>query len=98
MKRSVWYACDEDAMYEKERVIPDRTWIVKAQRVALPNTYHHRAVRGTGCFMIGPSAAVIPRRSSSVSHVVFRNRRIMVVSSLFVGPEASSRMGSDRRE
>src|ERR1700722_18795599 len=62
--------------------MPERTCIAKAHRVALPNTYHQRAPLGTGWFMMGPSMALMPRRSSIVSHSFFRNPCAMCSRSL----------------
>src|SRR5271156_3387221 len=72
-------------MYEKASVIPERTWMAKAHRVALPNTYHQRAPLGTGWFMMGPSMAVMPRRSSTVSHSFFRNPSAIRLARLLHG-------------
>src|SRR5450432_3734147 len=59
-------------MYENASVTPVATWMMNAQSVALPKTYHQRAPRGTGCAMIGFSVDMMPRRSSSVDHTVRR--------------------------
>ena len=58
-------------MYENASVTPLSTWMMNANSVALPKTYHQRAPRGTGWLSIGPSSDEMPRRSSSVSQAIF---------------------------
>ncbi len=81
MKTSVSYASSDDAMYEKASVTPLATCTMNASSVALPNTYHQRAPRGTGCSRIGASIFPRPRRSSSTSRKLLRNRAIMAQST-----------------
>src|SRR3954463_6818108 len=44
--------------------MPVTTCMMKQQRVALPKTYHQRALSGTMCFIIGPTICDAPVRSS----------------------------------
>src|SRR5262245_28779203 len=59
--------------------------MMKANRVALPNTYHQRAPRGTGWRMMGASIAVMPMRSLTVSHVRRRSRLSMSADGNGIG-------------
>src|SRR5665213_3757842 len=63
-------------MYEKASVTPLSTWMMKANSVALPNTYHQRAPGGARCASNGPSIDVSPTRSSTVFQSRFRSARI----------------------
>src|SRR5437764_7795154 len=58
-------------MYEKASATPLATWMMKAQRVALPKTYHHFASCGAIC-SAGEIRTVIPRRSSSHFQIVLK--------------------------
>src|SRR5436305_1245432 len=56
---------------------------MKANRVALPKTYHQRAPRGTRCVTIGPNVSVIPTRSSS--HSQARLKVSLIISAPWSG-------------
>src|SRR4051812_36958308 len=55
---------------------------MKQQRVALPKTYHQRALAGTMCFISGPTICEAPVRSSMNLHAVARDLSISVYLGL----------------
>src|SRR6478672_9873002 len=59
-------------MYENASATPLATCTIKAQSVALPNTYHHFASCGAIC-LAGERRTLIPIRSSSQFHTVLNS-------------------------
>src|SRR5690242_4021283 len=59
-------------MYENANATPLATWIINAQRVALPKTYHHFASCGAIC-SAGEIRTLIPSRSSSQFQTILNN-------------------------
>src|SRR3954462_7795358 len=67
-------ACPALETYAVASAIPVTTWMMNANRVALPNTYIHPVRGGTGCFMMGPSTSEASVRASNHAQACRRNR------------------------